>query len=414
MNQLAQIKAMRNIKIIIQGFALLLTLISCEKEYEHPLVYTGDVTNITDTSAFFTAKVSCLGDYKILESGFIWGAHSNDNNGIKVKNSESFNEIYSLNTNEKLLPGKTFYVRAYIQTQHSTSYGREVSFESPKGQINTGKWTQVYNDDPDIGSCKYIKTSFTINNTTYLALQGDLSTNGDLYSYNSETNTFNFEFSDPIISSASYSATYNGNAYIFCMNAFYLFNPQTKSFTKLSVLDESENKYWVSGFIIDDNLFIGLGNTSKAERYSKDFWKYNITADSWEQIASFPGDYRSQGFSFSINNLGYVGGGDNLTKAFNDFWCYIPESDKWIQKESLPFQNKEYDLFGTNTEKYGYCFYQNKLYEYNPVFDIWEKMADLDISYNLCYPHIFITGNKVSVLEVTGYEKYFKMWSYEK
>ena len=39
-------KIMRNIRIITQGFALILILISCEKqqEYEYPLVYTGDVT----------------------------------------------------------------------------------------------------------------------------------------------------------------------------------------------------------------------------------------------------------------------------------------------------------------------------------------------------------------------------------
>lgn len=416
---------MRNIRIIIKGFALILTLISCEKEqdYEYPLVYTGDVTNITDTSALFSAKISCLGDYTILESGFIWGVHSNDNNGIKIKNREEVNGIYSLNTNEKLLPGKTFYARAYIQTQHSISYGREVSFESPKGQIDTGKWSQTYNDNLSSGWCEFIKTSFTINNITYLAFKGDLVSNVDLFSYNTETNTFNFEISNAIISEASYSAVYNGNAYIFCRNAFYLFNPQTKTFTKLSVLNENDNKYWVSGFIIADNLFIGLGTSSTIEGYSKDFWKYNITADSWEQIASFPGDYRSYGFSFSINNLGYVGGGYNLIQGqwpypkFNDLWCYIPESDKWIQKESLPFQNEElFDLQGTNTEKYGYCFYQNKFYEYNPIFDIWEKMADLDISYNLCNPHIFLTGNKVFILDVKSYmdTKYFKMWSYEK
>jgi hypothetical protein len=115
---------MRNKKIILHGLTILLILISCEKghDFEYPLVYTGDVTNITDTNALFSAKISFLGDYPILESGFIWGVHSKDNNGIKIKNPENVSGIYSLYTNEKLLPGKTFYVRGYVQTENTTSY----------------------------------------------------------------------------------------------------------------------------------------------------------------------------------------------------------------------------------------------------------------------------------------------------
>ena len=270
----------RNKKIILHGLTILLILISCEKghDFEYPLVYTGDVTNITDTNALFSAKISFLGDYPILESGFIWGVHSKDNNGIKIKNPENVSGIYSLYTNEKLLPGKTFYVRGYVQTENTTSYGREVSFESPKGQINTGRWSQMYNDYHDYGSEEFIRASFTINDITYFAF----ANGGLLYSYNPTTNTFKYELSNLLLSIADLSVVYNGHAYIFSLDAFYRFDPQLKSFYKLATFSDSKSKYEASGFLIEDNIYIGLGRTSG--KYSKDFYhkqKKLFAIDIW-------------------------------------------------------------------------------------------------------------------------------------
>jgi N-acetylneuraminic acid mutarotase len=409
---------MKNIRIKIQGFALILILISCEKrqKFEYPLVYTGDVTNITDTSALFSANISCFGNYPILESGFIWGVHSNDNNGIKIKNTEDVDGIYSLSTNVKLLPGKTYYVRAYVQTKKTISYGREVSFESSKRQIDIGKWSQAYKDNLISGSiagvCESFRFSFTINNIAYFA------SDDEFYSYNIETNTIKLEYSNPIIGSASNAVViYNEKVYLFSGKAIYLFNPLTAGFIELSKFNVANAIYWGPHFLIDDNIFLGIG-TPSYEGYTKDFWKFNITTNSWQQIAAFPGAYRSNPFSFIINDCGYVGGGYNNIypyPCFNDLWCYNPEANIWIQKESLPFRNEEiYGLIGTNTESFGYCFYQKLFYEYNPVFDSWGKMAELNQDF--CTPYIFSNGCKVFVLGAIGYneKKYFNIWRYEK
>jgi hypothetical protein len=399
---------MRKIILILLGITLSRILISCDKEEEfrYPLVFTGNVINITDTSALFTARISNFGNYPILESGFIWGVHSKDNNGIKIKNNESTNDIYYLETNEKLLPGKTFYVRAYVQTEITTSYGKEVSFESPKGQIDITKWSQIYNAHFIYLNCEYVRSSFTINDMAYFIFQRSFN-NGELYSYNAKTNSFQYELSSNILITASFSAVYQGKAYVFSKNAFYLFNPQLKTFTKLSVLDENDTRHGLSGFLIKDDIYIGLGSIS-GQGYNKDFWRYNIPTDSWHEVASFPGEKRYNGFSFSINNFGYVGGG-----KFNDLWCYIPESNNWIPKKSHPYQNAFY--YGTNTENFGYSFSNNKFHEYNPIFDNWEEIADLDFSFNSCNPHLFAIDNKVFCLVINHIdEKRFKMWVYEK
>lgn len=406
-------------KSFFNGLIFLLIFMSCKKQqdYEYPLVFTGNITDITDTSAVFSARISNDGNYPIVKSGFIWGIHSNDEYGIRLTNNEPAN-TYSLKTNKKLLPGKTYYVRAYVQTEFTTSYGRELSFKSPPAQVNLGRWSMVYNNDLGYGFNDFIETSFTIDGITYLAFEDG----AELYSYDPNLNIFKYELTNTILSGATASVVYNGKAYLFSSNAIYLFDPQTKSISQLSVLNKDQTRYYASSFLIGDNIYVGLGGVSHNE-YLKDFWKYNISTNKWKQVSSFPGQYREYAFAFSINGFGYVGGGFNLLPdqwpypKFNDLWCYLPESDKWIQKESLPFKNEElFDIQVSNTPSYGYCFYKKNLYEYNATFDIWETIASLNTGENLYYPHSFISGNKFYVLVAHEYmdKKYFKMWVYEK
>jgi len=389
---------------------LLITVISCneQNEFEYPLVFTGDVINITDTSATFTAKISNPGKYPILESGFIWGVHSNDNYGIKIRNEGIPDGVYALQTNYKLLPGKTYYVRAYVLTESTVTYGREVTFNSLEGQVELGKWSLIINDGFDnSGRFVSVESSFTINDTTYFA------TYGSLYCFSHISNTFSFVLANPILLHADISVVFNGYVYIFHYNAFYRFDPKSKSFNKLSVLNEDVARINGSGFLINDKIYIGLGEGSSK------FWKYIITEDSWQQIASFPGSVRRNAFNFSINNVGYIGGGFNFHKfsTKSDFWCYNPENDQWIRKENLPIVNEDmFDLVGDNTENFGYCFYKNKLYEYNPVFNIWGKMADLNNNRNLGYPHLFAVKDKIYLMasKYDDNNRYFIMWVYEK
>ena len=390
---------------------LLITIISCKKEtkFDYPLVYTGDVTNITDTSAVFSARISNIGKFPILESGFIWGVHLNNYDGIRITNKENIDGTYSLPTNEKLTPGKTYYVRAYMQTASATSYGKEISFKSLDGKINTGKWSPLYNDVNDDVWSGYIMSCFTINGNTYFTL-----TDGSLYRYNHATNTFSYIVTNTMFAEAHLSFVFNGNAYFFNGSAIYLFNPLTKTLELLTSFNGNGIRIGLTGFLIKDNIYLGLGE-SVNWTYSKVFWKYNITNNTWQQIASFPGDFRIHAFSFSINGKGYVGSGYVMTSK-NDLWCYIPETDKWIKKANLPFKIADQSTLNTtNTDKSGFCLYKNKLYEYSAAFDSWEQMSDLNIPAKIHFPYAFAANNKLFTLAVMDLNiKYFKIWVYEK
>jgi N-acetylneuraminic acid mutarotase len=69
-----------------------------------------------------------------------------------------------------------------------------------------------------------------------------------------------------------------------------------------------------------------------------DLWEYNASNDTWTQKANLMGPPRRSPFSFSLNGLGYVGGGiadSNTTGAlFGDFYAYDQTSNTWIPKAS--------------------------------------------------------------------------------
>ncbi len=114
-------------------FGLLFLLAGCLNvgDFTYPIVFTGNVVEVNDSSAVLSGMITNHGELPIIESGFIWGPHSMDEAGIRIRNKETPNSTFYLNTNQKILPGITFYARAYVQTNTTVVYGREVSFESP-------------------------------------------------------------------------------------------------------------------------------------------------------------------------------------------------------------------------------------------------------------------------------------------
>ncbi len=396
---------------------LFIILYSCNKDdkFGYPLVFTGDVINITDSSATFVAKINSSGLMPIKESGFIWDLYPNYRNGFKIINTKAQEGVYELKTNLKLLPGRTYYVRPYIQTETSLSYGKEITFRSNDRLIALGNWKRVYDDYLGYGWCEFINSGFTYNNITYFAFE-----DGTLYGYNHVTNKFGFVCSNPILTDADFSLVHNDKIFIFSINTIYDFDIQTKVFTKKVTINETLNG--ASGFIVGDNIYFGLGALYNSFVYTKKFWSYNISTGKIKELSSFPGDYRCNAFSFVLNNKGYVGGGFNLIQGqwpypkFQDLWYYDPDSDKWTERESIQINIENiYQLKGANTA-YGYCFYDNRLFEYNTTFDTWEEMNKLQLVDRLCYPYFFSWQNKLFVIDVKNYNsvKYFAMWSHEK
>lgn len=83
--------------------------------------------------------------------------------------------------------------------------------------------------------------------------------------------------------------------------------------------------------------YVGLGYAAytnlqdKDQTWFSDFWKYDPEANSWSQIANFPGKVRRFGVAFYLDAKGYVGTGEGQDKegCFSDIWSYDPATDSW-------------------------------------------------------------------------------------
>lgn len=121
-----------------KSIILLVLLASCFPEdivhRDYPVVVTNPVTAINKSGATLSAEIIYTTNDPILEHGFIWG----DTQELVLTSDDSyFSKLGILTKNEfaqtihsTLVEGKTYKVRAYLQTSTKTIYGPIISFIS--------------------------------------------------------------------------------------------------------------------------------------------------------------------------------------------------------------------------------------------------------------------------------------------
>jgi N-acetylneuraminic acid mutarotase len=101
---------------------------------------------------------------------------------------------------------------------------------------------------------------------------------------------------------------------------------------------------------------------------------YDSAVGTWAQIASFPGQARSNAVGFTIGNTGYIGSGlanDGVT-ALSDFYSYNPGANTWsgidsIHDDSTSYPRFDAVAFGFDTTAYVLTG-TNQLYSFS---DVW-------------------------------------------
>ncbi|MEE2931216.1 MAG: hypothetical protein VX370_01655 [Bacteroidota bacterium] len=108
------------------------------------------------------------------------------------------------------------------------------------------------------------------------------------------------------------------------------------------------NRHHPFYFGIGDYVYVGFGhgsitgpgsNPSSNSYIYNDFYRYNPNSDTWTQLNDFPSEARVAGTQFAYNGKGYILSGDGddhgpLTDG--EFWEYNPTSDTWNQLTSHP------------------------------------------------------------------------------
>lgn len=99
-------------------------------------------------------------------------------------------------------------------------------------------------------------------------------------------------------------------------------------------------------FGIGNYAYVGFGHgsspvagTNPTSYIYNDFYRYDPTNDNWIQLSNFPSEARVAGTQFSYNGKGYIlsGDGDNHGPLDSgEFWEYNPSNDSWNQLTSHP------------------------------------------------------------------------------
>jgi N-acetylneuraminic acid mutarotase len=160
------------------------------------------------------------------------------------------------------------------------------------------------------------------------------------------------------------------------------------------------------------------------ETVKTDLWEYSSTTDSWTQLADLPAIGRRSAFGFSMNGLGYLGGGVDADEAqlgnvLTDFWEYNPTANSWTAKAAFPGANNLGVYYATSFSidnkgyvcggKVGPNSYSDELWEYKPSINTWTQRSDFPggIRYNLSS---LVLGNEAYIGLGTDQDNYRSDW----
>ena len=134
-------------------------------------------------------------------------------------------------------------------------------------------------------------------------------------------------------------------------------------------------------FVVGNKAYVGTG--SSAAGLKKDFYAYDPSNNTWEQVSDFEGSARRAAVGFSMDAYGFLGTGDDGTLC-QDFWMYNPQTDQWIQKANFPGSARSgacgwaaFPVCYLGTGEDAAHTFHNDLWEYNYFLNSWTQRANL-------------------------------------
>lgn len=163
-------------------------------------------------------------------------------------------------------------------------------------------------------------------------------------------------------------------------NDFWEYDPVGGTWTQKADFIGSARRNAVA-FSIDEIGYVGTGQDMNG--LTKDFFSYDATTNSWTQVSDFPGTARKNAVGFAMGGDGYVGTGDDGIVR-NDFWQYHPATDSWLQRADLPGSARAGAVGWGNFPTAFICTgedangnFKKDLWEYNFYGNLWVQRSDL-------------------------------------
>jgi N-acetylneuraminic acid mutarotase len=160
-------------------------------------------------------------------------------------------------------------------------------------------------------------------------------------------------------------------------------------------------RYGATGFSVNDGTndrgFV-CGGQDKSQTGYKDFWEYDAVNDQWISRQSMGGSKRWNAFVMIINNIAYIGGGQDNNYYPTDFWKFdvtkLDSGNPWTALDALDQRDvagnaqtepKPRELAATFAiGKYGYIvagatgFQLGDTWQYDPSTDNWLEYYSLN------------------------------------
>ncbi|QQD15329.1 Kelch repeat-containing protein [Sphingobacterium sp. UDSM-2020] len=246
------------------------------------------------------------------------------------------------------------------------------------------------------GGARSGAVSFLINNIAYvatgLATEGQVSVpKKDIWAYNASSGTWSQKAEFP--GSARYAAVafsignngYVGSGYdgANALSDFYKYDVSANTWTKIADLPADAARYGAVAFSIGGFGYVGTGSKGNDNNTNvKSFYKYNPTDNSWTPVESPLKSNRRYGFAFVINNIAYVGGGIDNSSYPEDFFKF--DGTKWTPLNDLDRSDNSYTYNLTRSSASTFVLNNlayvvggrkntaiNTIWEYNPGTDVW-------------------------------------------
>jgi len=184
--------------------------------------------------------------------------------------------------------------------------------------------------------------------------------------------------------------TVGNKGYFYQGTELWEYNPTLDQWTKKSDRPAGPGGFYAFAFSINNKIYIGSNNANMPDSVA--LWEYAIATDSWTRKRNLPIAPRLAAFGFSVNNTGYVGGGQIaivVDSIFaHDFWKYNAENDTWSRRADFPgawtislshfvIDNEAYvydaGLGYPQAPTYGAG--QGRLWHYNEATNSWTEKA---------------------------------------
>ncbi|PZX20368.1 galactose oxidase-like protein [Breznakibacter xylanolyticus] len=136
-------------------------------------------------------------------------------------------------------------------------------------------------------------------------------------------------------------------------------------------------------FVINEEVYMGLGYNSEETKRYQDFYKYNVNKKEWTKLKDFPGVGRNKAVAFAVDGKGVVGSGFDGKNKCKDFWVYNPATDEWTETNEFPgdarygavaFAIGDKGYVGTGYTEDGA---KKDFYQFNPADNSWVAIPEI-------------------------------------